>query len=200
MILKIVTKSVAKFLIIKKMSHNFNTMKTTNTLRNLLGITQYDMAQLLRVSRSQVAMFELGKRDLPLAAKILLGEMLTHLKNAKTESKALPQLDNQKAQKKAHLDNLLKENEYHQLVIARKIQAAEKKYKNNVTILQLTGFLAAKTQDKVTPSPALLHMINIKASKSLAETDGATQVNYEIKQELLKLEKLILEASLRKFV
>lgn len=45
-------------------------MKSHNNLRELLGIKQDDLALLLKVTRSQLAMYESGKRDLPAAVKL----------------------------------------------------------------------------------------------------------------------------------
>lgn len=174
-------------------------MKKTNSFRTLLGITQNDIAQLLQVTRSQWAMFELGKRDLPLAAKVLLAEVLGYLKNTETEAKELPQLVPLQANKKTRLEELLRENEYQRLAIARKLKAMQKKYKNNVTILRLTGLLATRPEQKAAPSQGLLQLIADKASKALSENSLAVLVEYELKHELLELEKLLLDSSLRKF-
>ena len=63
-------------------------MKKENAIRKLLGINQHDLALLLQVSRSQVAMYESGKRRLPLQAmeklsKLLLFSQKEVLKNEK---------------------------------------------------------------------------------------------------------------------
>lgn len=47
------------------------------SIRNQLGITQEQMAEILGISLSLVSMYELGKRDLPTHALIKLG-MLTN--------------------------------------------------------------------------------------------------------------------------
>ena len=43
-------------------------MKNKNNIRALTGMSQENLALLLQVSRSQIAMFETGKRNLPLQA------------------------------------------------------------------------------------------------------------------------------------
>jgi transcriptional regulator with XRE-family HTH domain len=45
-------------------------------LRKKLGLTQEHFALMLKVSRSQLSMAELGKRDLPGSSFIILGKML----------------------------------------------------------------------------------------------------------------------------
>ncbi len=61
-------------------------MKKRDNLRNILGITQEDLAVLLKVSRTQLSMYELGKRDLPIAAKIQLVEMFKYIKEDASKS------------------------------------------------------------------------------------------------------------------
>jgi transcriptional regulator with XRE-family HTH domain len=51
-------------------------MKTKNVIREKLGITQEDLAVLLGISRSYLALFELGKRSLPVEAKQKLAALI----------------------------------------------------------------------------------------------------------------------------
>ena len=57
-------------------------MKKDNAIRDLLGVSQEDLALLLNVTRSQLAMYELGKRDLPVAVKVKLATMLKLLQES----------------------------------------------------------------------------------------------------------------------
>ncbi|UPT69533.1 MAG: helix-turn-helix transcriptional regulator [Flavobacterium sp. JAD_PAG50586_2] len=72
---------VADFLINKKNNyHKIFIMKKTDTLSALLGLTQGEMALLLRVHPSQWSMYESGRRNIPLKAKQVLSIMLGFLK------------------------------------------------------------------------------------------------------------------------
>ena len=51
-------------------------MEKSTNLRQILGMKQEDMAMLLQITISQLAMYATGKRSLPLAAKLKLVEML----------------------------------------------------------------------------------------------------------------------------
>jgi len=53
-------------------------MRTHNEIRKSLGLTQEQMAMLLGVSRSQLAYYELGRRDLPPKAWTVMRELVTH--------------------------------------------------------------------------------------------------------------------------
>lgn len=56
-------------------------------IREQLGVTQEELALLLKVTRSQLSMYELGKRDLPIAAKKQLAELLLYVKEQSTTQK-----------------------------------------------------------------------------------------------------------------
>lgn len=173
-------------------------MKKTNPIRNLLGVSQEDMALILQVSRSQWAMYELGKRDLPTKAKLVLAEVLHYVKTPEMFAKSLPQVDEQHIRKQQQLERLLKENEYQQVLTAKKINFVERKYATKVRTLQVVDFLAVHPNNKSESLTNLLKTIANKASKAL-EVDGlATLIKYQIKQEVLELEKLLLESKLRK--
>ena len=49
-----------------------------NNISASLGLKQQELAQLLQVSRSQLSLYELGKRSLPLPAIEKLSTLLTH--------------------------------------------------------------------------------------------------------------------------
>ncbi|MDI1318402.1 helix-turn-helix domain-containing protein [Flavobacterium sp.] len=101
-------------------------MKKTNPIRNLLGVSQEDMALILQVSRSQWAMYELGKRDLPTKAKLVLAEILHYVKTPEMFAKSLPQVEQQHVRKQQQLEHLLKENEYQQVLTSKKINFVER--------------------------------------------------------------------------
>jgi transcriptional regulator with XRE-family HTH domain len=50
-------------------------MKGSTAIRKQLGITQHELAGLLQVSRSAINLYELGKRSLPVAALLKLGQL-----------------------------------------------------------------------------------------------------------------------------
>lgn len=182
----------------KKSTTKLYFMKKTNTLRALLGITQAEAAMLFKVTRSQWSMFELGLRDLPLAARTLLAEALAYMQALGEELKEGAESARHEVEKKGLLETLLRENEYQFQSVVRKMDAARKKYKNSMATLQLTGFFAQKT-DKVTAhSPGILQKLVKKASKALSENSPVLLMEYELKKEALELERLILDSSLRK--
>lgn len=166
-------------------------MKKEQTITALLGVSQQDVAMLLGVSRSQWSMFESGQRDLPLHAKQLLGEILTHLQAQEAAAKSTPALPQQA--KLDQLERQLRNNEYHQLVLARKIASTTKKQQAQARLLLLTDFLRSHHSSKKA-NPQVHQVLAAKASPALEAqlSDAITELQYRL--ETLELEKLLLES------
>ena len=180
-------------------TENFRIMKKTNTISTLLGFTQEDMAMLLGVSRGQWSMYESGKRDIPLQAKLLLAEMLQFMQTpSATISSKLPHVAHQEAKKKEQLERMLKENEYQQLLVAKKLAALEKKYTAAVSVLQLMDHLAMLSDHKKAFDQGLLHRVAAKSASTLTKSGLPSLIKLQIKQELLEQEKLVIARVLRK--
>lgn len=169
-------------------------MKKEYAIRTLLGITQQDAALLFRVSRSQWSMFESGKRDLPLAAQQLLAEMLTHVQSGQTAKNAAPE---KVAAQQQHVERLIRENEYQQLLVARKTAEVAKKQAAQERLAQVVDFLQSR-HSGTQKGAGVLQTIGSKAALVLALDHSATLIEHELKQEVLVLEKLLLESKLRK--
>ena len=172
-------------------------MKKENTIRQMLGMTQEKIAMLLGISRSQWAMFELGKRNLPAAAQQLLAELLTHVQSHET-AKRLTQPAKQQNEEQNIIENLLQENQYQLLLASREITTLEKKANATLKSLQVADFLSNRTESKSDLHNALLQSIGGKASRML-ETQGSSELfKLQLKQELLILEQQLLESKLQK--
>lgn len=170
-------------------------MKKDHAISTYLGITQQEMAMLLAVSRNQFSMFELGKRDLPLPAKQLLGEMLTYIQSPEVAAKsALP--DTPKASL-PQLERLQRENQYQQLLTERKIAEATKKLQAQTRLLQLSAFLSIRKGSSATA----IKFPTVLARKTSKATEAPLLeliVEQQLRKELLELENLLLESRLLK--
>lgn len=173
-------------------------MKKQDTIRELLGFTQLEMASVLSVSRTRYSMFELGHRALPLAATILLAEMLQHIQTSKNSLENSNAMVLQYAAKQLQLNRMLKENEYQLLLTSRKTWAVEKTFANKLKVLQLVEFLSLRNETNEIAEHAALRTISNNANKSLKEQGLASLSKLKLKLELLQLEKLLLDAELRK--
>lgn len=170
-------------------------MKKDHAISTYLGITQLELAMLLGVSRSQFSMFELGKRDLPLHAMQLLGEMLTYIQSPEVAAKsALP--DKPKASL-PQLERLQRKNHYQQLLTERKIATATKKLQAQARLLQLSAFLSSRKGSSATA----IRFPTVLARKTNRATEAPLLeliVEQQLRKELLELENLLLESRLLK--
>jgi transcriptional regulator with XRE-family HTH domain len=166
-------------------------MKQISSIRLLLGVSQEDMAQLLQVNRSQLAMFETGKRDLPRAAKILLAPMLAQATQASL--KQAPETAYPSTKMREYLKGLLQENELQRVKMARRLENTKALYQKNLAILNLTGFLSESATSRPAHFKQLVQTIKAKANDALTDCNPTLLMKYEIKSELLELEKLLLE-------
>ena len=170
-------------------------MKKESRISAIVGLTQEQMAMLLKITRSQWSLYELGKRDLPLEAKQFLAELLTHAKDAKAYNNKLNNPQQQEKKTQQALEKLLKENEYQQIRQAKKITAMEKKYAAATRAFQLVDFLSKHSHNKV--SPTLIESIAAKATSQL-KNNGLTELMQEqMKQEILQFEKKLLNTALQ---
>ena len=141
-------------------------------------------------------MYESGKRSLPLAATQQLSEILAQVQQQKRAKKEVPTAE-QQAQKKQTLESLLRENEYQQLVMERKIAVIQKKQAAAVATLQLIDFLTNHTNKK-TEHPQLLQNMESKAQKKAKQNNEEVLISHQIKHEVLKYEAELLEKALAK--
>ena len=170
-------------------------MKKEQTITAILGITQQDAAMLLGVNRSQWSMFESGKRDLPLAAKQLLAEMLTYLQSSEASAKNMLPEPSPAAQHQ--LERLLRENQYQQLLLEKKIAAATKKLHAQARLLQLTAFLSSRDNSKTSAIQFPTALVS-KARQAPESALLAKLTEQQLRKEMLVLENLLLESRLRK--
>jgi len=170
-------------------------MKREHPIRTLLGLKQEDIALLLGVSRSHWGMVETGKRDLPLHANQLLGQILSQLNKLETASK-----QQQTAQHKAtkqKFEKLLHENAYQILHLEREIAATIKKQGREMRLLQLRDLLNG-LENKKPFQAGMFSVINAKASHADDAAAAAVLAEQQHRMELLQFEKTLLESKLQK--
>lgn len=173
-------------------------MKKRYNLRELLGLTQKELASVLKISRVQLAMYEIGKRDLPLSAMKLLAEMLQHMQTLENEASERTANKELPISEEDQLKKLLKENEYQQSLIDRQVKAIEKKYNTKLKVLRLVDYLVNHAENKNEYEQHNLKSIGDNANKIIKNQCFGVLFQYRLKQELLVLEKILLEAELRK--
>ncbi len=173
-------------------------MKATQLFRKQLGLSQEVMAQYLCVTRSQLAMYEAGKRELPTAALVKLAEMAQFFEQNKATEK-----DENQALDKKELEVLLahhaKELEYHQIKEQRLLDVIQKKHNQN---LQLNSLVLHLQKNKTSQADVLLQhaIIEIKKNGLAAQTKQVLKLE-GIKSQLGFVNKpLDVINGLKKFV
>ena len=119
-------------------------MSTEKNISNLLGIPQRILALLLNVKRSQLAMYEWGKRPLNAEAKNKMAELVEVVQNKEYTTIAQSLTAEEMTEYHEELQKLLDENDYQQQGLSRKIEDLEKKCLNRAKMLQLLPHLEAK--------------------------------------------------------
>ncbi|NHM08040.1 helix-turn-helix transcriptional regulator [Flavobacterium sp. CYK-4] len=168
-------------------------MKKENPIRHLLGVTQLEAAMLLGISRSQWSMFESGKRDLPLPAQQLLAEMLAFVQSAEQQPERRAHA---RAQQIANVELKLRELAFQQMRLQREIVKIEREAQWQARRELLEDFLVQRQHSKSTP--VVVRVVLFTGNKIATEVLLAQIEKQKHRNELLELEKLLLESQLRK--
>lgn len=117
-------------------------MKASQLFRDQLGLSQEVMAQYLGVTKSQLAMYEVGKRELPTTALAKLAEIALFFdqKEATKEEENKP-LKEQELEVKTLLAHQAKELEYKQIKEQRLLDTILKKHNQNLLLNSLALYL-----------------------------------------------------------
>lgn len=139
-------------------------MKNTTPLKNLLGLSQEEMAIVLNITASQWSMYKSGKRDLPLAAKNQLASILLHLQNTETskEKEKFTTLEHRKVQE--WLEQEQRSIAYNKQLLEKKRATMENKRAECFAALEVVRHLEAQS----TGIPAvILEDIKTRATNTL---------------------------------
>lgn len=177
-------------------------MKKINkeNLRAMLGLTQQEIAGLLKVSRSLWAHFEGHRKNLPEDAGMRVNEMLLFMLSPEAKAlKALTKPEYEENTTKMIFEKRLAENKYQLSVIDRKIAKEQEKFEKLSKAVQLMDFLNSPEQLKKAPSPQGLRVTTSKIIDNFKESRSKLRLLH-IDLQLLQKEKLILEAAIEKLV
>lgn len=165
-------------------------MNRKENIRQLLGISQEDLALLLRISRSQIAMYELGKRNLPLHAIEKLTTIATLLQNNSTTitDKVIVNTF-----EKEFLQKLLLKNKHQQLIIEKKINALLKKQNTLTSSKKVISHLMENNSDTTTNELVILKSIATKTDNRIAHNNSNLLLQLQVKKEVLIFEEKILK-------
>jgi transcriptional regulator with XRE-family HTH domain len=164
-----------------------------NNIRETLGLTQEELAILLQVSRSQLSLYEIGKRKLPQAATLLLANLLT---NAQAKNKAkLNEKQIFAENEVAYLNELLVKNEYKLTIITKKIEKTKQQQQLKLGASNLIAFFEKENATKKA-NPIL------KSIRKKAENKNNMQkqlIQLQIKKEVLQFENKTIKKYIKIF-
>ena len=167
-------------------------MKNKNNIRALTGMSQENLALLLQVSRSQIAMFESGKRNLPIQAmeKLALLLTLSQKESTTTETKkATP------TQEQEFLQNCIVKNKHQQLLVARKITSFIKK-QERIAVLEKMSRLIMQEEKNLKNYD--LSLLKYRTTKNQTQPNFNTQlVALQLKKKVLEYEEQLIKEQLK---
>lgn len=170
-------------------------MKKQNDIRTLLGLKQEDIAMLLDVTRAHWGMYEIGKRDLPTAAMQKLSEILVHVQSHDRVIK--PQPDKKSiARYQQQLTELVDQNEFQRLLLAKKITAATKKLVAQQRMSLLVDFIGSQ-EGKGSKSDNIYQYVLRKQAQNAHTDYESILMQYELKKEVLEFEQKLIESKMK---
>ena len=168
-------------------------MRKRENIRDAFGISQEELAIVLKITRSQLAMFETGKRELPSTAIIQLAEMLRYLQeDASKSTETISLLKEQEIQKGKALEEMRKENHFKQFALEKKLNALEKKYNANLMAFQLINYFEQQNTENYELGKEMAKIIERKALAELNKNGLAIITKYKIEKEVLEAEEKII--------
>ena len=167
-------------------------MQKGKTISKLLGLKQVELAMLLKVSKGQLAMYETFKRNLPISALLPLAEMLRFMKEESLKSGSSEVMQFQAAQKKKVLAQLLKESQYKQKLLERKLEIAVNKYQTNKTAMELMRYIDNEATKKEDSLNDLVKVIERRAATELEHNSWGVVAKFQIQKKVLLMEEKML--------
>ena len=167
--------------------------KMKNNISTSLGFKQQELAQLLQVSRSQLSLYELGKRSLPVHAMEKLTIMLTLAQKGKAKSKVKKNIS---VKEQNILKKLLLKNSHQQLLVERKIKTLEKKQNALATSKKLIAHLLKNESKMKKNELAVLKSLEVKLKNQDIKNYATLLLQLEIKKEVLVFEEKLLRKKL----
>jgi transcriptional regulator with XRE-family HTH domain len=168
-------------------------------IKNVLGIKQEDLAMILGVSRSQLSMYIIGKRNLPVEAKLILSKLIATF-SKKSKLKISNAILLQDANNAAILMKSIRiNNEYKQIVLRKKLNVLERKYTEAKKTIALIDYMEASQDDSKNDKKQLYELIKKNAEKEIQKNSITKQIPLKIEIESLKTNEIMIQKQFSKF-
>jgi transcriptional regulator with XRE-family HTH domain len=172
-------------------------MKSLKELRTQLGLTQQDLAEYLRVARSNVAKAEGGSRSLPSAALIKVGQIINYMTTAsyfKSVEERSCMSESESGWHKANCALRLQVCTYNMAILERRLISLETIYSQNVKL-----YAVLNQQQCTSPSEEHGRLVRLKrVERKLHESSLLVQENIKERIHMLNAEAQYLNQFLIK--
>lgn len=164
-----------------------------NALRKTVGISQEELAQILNVSRSQLSLYELGKRNLPVEAIERMVSLIYAMQSTELLRDALSKEETlQKFNQEKVLNQLVLKNKHQQLITTKKIYSFENKQNQLFSIKKAIQILNNEKHNK-----SILKTIDIKIKNKLLSITDENLLKLKIQKDVLQYEEKIIKKYLK---
>ena len=168
--------------------------------REALGLTQEEAAQLLKIPKSLLGMFEIGQRDLSSPIKL---QLVTLYNLVQKQEEATASNPNHKANAVEELTLEVKkellETQYKQQALERKLTLCKSKFQKSEKLLQFVHILETQVEKKARPSQEFINVLKIKAEKEITKYGKLAQTKLELKIRGIKSYQTALEEEMNKY-
>ena len=170
-------------------------MMKNRDFRTSLGLTQEEAAFLLKITKSQLGMYELSLRDLPATKMLKLVLMHNHVQKKLQEKVTQPDDKSQNAKCIAILEHEYKSTKIEIHLLKREMEKIQTKYQKSVSAGELALYLETELQKDERPSKDFIQMLRHRAKSGIEKYGKAAQLRCELKlkaqqqqQEVIKNE------------
>ncbi|MGX7666399.1 helix-turn-helix domain-containing protein [Flavobacterium pedocola] len=174
-------------------------MVSNRDFRTTLGITQEELAMLLKTTKSQIAMFELGVRDLPAAKMLKLVTLYNHVQSKQQENTTVIHDKAENAKCIPMLERELSNSEMEVYLLNRELEQLKAKYQKSVSVLELAAFLETETSEKDKLSQGLTEVLRIKAKRGIDKYGKTVQLQCELKLKAVQQYQKELKKELERY-
>ncbi|MEO8236048.1 MAG: hypothetical protein ABI549_11585 [Flavobacterium sp.] len=148
---------------------------------------------ILGISRVQWALYETGRRDIPLAAKQQLAVLLLFVQQLDKKSEDFLHIKIQEVKRKKVFEQQRLINKHKQMIVEKKLKSIEKKYEAAMTALSLVRFLETKAKESSKEKDMVLYMIKRKAEMAIEKNGLHLQAKHQLKLQALQQEEMLIK-------
>ena len=156
-------------------------MKEARQFREALGLTQEEAAQLLKIPKSKLGMFEIGQRELPVKVKLRLVTLYHDLQKQETLLQSANHETFESEAYVAFLERELLDNRFNQQVLERKLAQFKEKYEKSLKLSRLIPLLENDKEETEKPSATFIDFLKRKARNGIQKHGLLEQAKLALK-------------------